>query len=259
MSRSVTYDVADHQEIIRESLPADDAELQIQPLLQLGRDGWITPAGSFQRQCPKLIEGSCRIGRPGRNRAVSDRYDVAAPLGDVLGRGQCLGIVGKMTGQFGNGAEPGSLRPELGWGKGGEGGVERDGSKQAVATPVLGIRGHHPVGCHHWQAQSAGSRHGLVALAARAQLGVEIVRATQTQRLFQKRDAAREQNKSLAIVSYGLNESVALRPDGRTCTVGSRLTTAPPIPLRALLHQYVHPCFAGSIVPMNAGYCSAEC
>src|SRR3954470_5233561 len=133
-----------------------------------------------------------------------------------------------MTGQLGSGAEPRPLWPELGCGKGGESGVERNGAKQSVAAPFLGIGGDHAVGGHHGQAQSSGSRHRLVPLAAWAQLGVEMVGATQTQRLFQKRDAAREQKKSLAIVSYGLNEAGALR-------------------------------FAGSIVPMNAGYCSAEC
>jgi hypothetical protein len=141
-------DVAHYQEVVRKSLLPDDAELQIQPILQLGGNRGIAPAGPLQRQLSQLIEGSRRICYARRNCPAADRDGVAAAFGDLFCRPQRLGTIGKVTGQFGPRSEPRLLRPYLGGGKRRECGVERNGPEQAMAAPVLGVRGHHSIGCH---------------------------------------------------------------------------------------------------------------
>src|SRR3712207_6824322 len=101
--------VTDNQEVVGKSLLRDNAELQVQPILQLGRDDRIAPVSSFERELPELVECPRPVGNAWRHRAISHGYDIGAPLGDLFGCPQRLGTVGKVAGQLAGRAEPGSL------------------------------------------------------------------------------------------------------------------------------------------------------
>ena len=241
MGGSVADDVTHHQEIIRESFVGDDPELQIQPLLQLGRNRWIAPARSFECELPELIESSAVSAIRGGTVRCPIGIGVDAPLGNFFDAGtprDSRESAGPRSGR----AEPRPLRPDLVCGKGGEGGVERNRPEQPVATPFLRMRGHDSVGGDHWQPEPAGGGQVSCRWSARAaarrrdwrvHLGGGSARGT--------RD--RETGES------GLRDRLPL---------SQQFLEVPPCPLRVLLHRYVPPGFAGMVAPVNSRYCPAH-
>ena len=180
----MTHDVAHHQEVVGKSLLTDDAELQIQPVPQLGADGGVPPPGALERELPQLREGGAGIGNAWRYDPLPDRDPVDAPLRDVHRRADCLGTVGEVSRQIIGRTEPGSMGPDLLRREGGQRGVQGDGPKQAVTAPVLPMRRDHSVGGDGGQPQPARGGQRLVAPPAGPKLGVQILGTAEVECLF---------------------------------------------------------------------------
>ena len=144
--------------------------------LQLGGDRRVAPPGSLECQLPQLGEGGAGIGDAGRHDALADRDPVAHRSAISRRRADCLGAVGKVARQLIGRAEPGSVGPDLLGRQGGQRGVQRDGAEQAMAAPILRVRGDHAVGGDGGQSEPAGGGQCLVAPPAGPELGVEVLR-----------------------------------------------------------------------------------
>jgi hypothetical protein len=98
-----------------------------------------------------------------------------------------------------------------------------------------------------------------MASPAWPQLGVEILGSTEVAHLLEEAGITRKENQTFAISRQFLQSSIPLRPSECAGSVGSRLTTQPLYPLRALLYRHIQPGSAGSILPMDSCDGATEC
>ena len=156
-------------------------------------------AGSLERELPKLVERPSGIGDAGRHRAVPYRNGIGAPLGNRIGGQQGFGAVGKVASQLGGRTEPGPLRPYFLSGKRRQGGIERNGSQQTMTAPFLLLRSDHSIGCNDWKSKPTRSSVDGVTLFTGAELGVQILRAAESENLLEEAEGAREEDQAFAI------------------------------------------------------------
>jgi hypothetical protein len=93
-----------------------------------------------------LSESGAGIGEAGRHDPLADRNGIGTPFRDFFSPAKCLGTIGKVSGQVVTGAEPGVRGPDLLRRQAGQRGVQRDGTEQAVAAPVVRVGGDYSIG-----------------------------------------------------------------------------------------------------------------
>src|SRR4051794_35701682 len=68
-----------------------------------------------------------------------------------------------------------------------------------MTSPLVGMSGNRPAGCHHRQAEPpAGSQYGVTRWSG-AKLGVEIGWPAESKNLLEKADVAREKHEPAAV------------------------------------------------------------
>ena len=103
---AVLDDVLHHQEVVGESLLADDAELVLQPVASHRGDGAVAPLGAGVGEGAEPPEGLVGLREAGRHDPALGNA-IGAALGDRLRLAHRLGAVGEEADEVGGGAEPG--------------------------------------------------------------------------------------------------------------------------------------------------------
>src|SRR5215211_309441 len=109
----MTNDVPHYQEVICKPLLADDCQLEIQALLQLGSHRPIAPARSVQRECSELCQCRADVRHSRWHDAPADWDAISASLRDGVRRADGIAAIGKVPGEFGRRTEPGTRGPHF--------------------------------------------------------------------------------------------------------------------------------------------------
>jgi hypothetical protein len=201
MGGPVTDDVTHYQEVVGESFLSNDAEFQVQTVLELAADDRITAAGSLKCQLLKLSKRRTGVRHPRRHDTPPDRDGIGTALRDLFGAAQGIGAVGKMPGQLLVRAEPRLGRPDLVSGKLGESGVEGNGAEQTMAAPSFGMGGDDAVRGDRGQTQPPSGGQGFMALPTGPELSVQVLGAAEPEDFLEKTDMAGEKDEAVSVSS----------------------------------------------------------